>query len=162
MTMHARRCVAGCISGEGFIETVEGPIPIASLVGKSMPVLTRLPEHSLGFRLMTKIACAATGVPVLRVTFDNDRSVIVDRAHVFYAHGFIERPAETLELGEMLDTSYHFPAGYEYRRMDGSAAISTGAWRVAALERAGTADVFTGIVNETGCYFLTAGVLCKA
>ena len=46
--------------------------------------------------------------------------------------------------------------------MDGSTEISAGGLRVQAIADAGTADVFTGIVNETGCYFATAGVLCKA
>ena len=46
--------------------------------------------------------------------------------------------------------------------MDGSTEVSAGAVRVVAVEAAGTAGVFGGIVNETGSYFLTAGVLCKA
>jgi hypothetical protein len=152
----------GGLSGDSLIETVDGPLAIASLAGKSMPVLTRLPDQRIGFRLMTKIACTATCVPVVRVTFDNGQHVIVDRAHVFYARGLVERPVETLTVGETLDTSFHFPAGYEFRRMDGSSAISVGALRVEATEDAGTADVFGGIVNETACYFVTAGVLAKA
>ncbi len=153
---------AGCLSGDSLIETVDGPLAIASLVGKSMPVLTRLPDHRIGFRLMTKIACAATGTPVVRVTLDNGQAVIVDRGHVFYAHGMVERAVDSLAIGEMLDTSFHFPAGYEFRRVDGGSEISAGGVRVQAIADAGTADVFTGIVNETGCYFATAGVLCKA
>ncbi len=161
-TRTARRCAAGCLGADSLIETVDGPLAIASLVGKSMPVLTRLPHHRIGFRLMTKITCIATGVPVLQVTLDNGQSVTVDRGHVFYAHGMTERPVTSLMVGEMLDTSFHFPAGYELQRMDGGTEISAGGLRVQAIGDAGTADVFTGIVNETGCYFATAGVLCKA
>jgi hypothetical protein len=157
-----RRCIAGCLSGDSLIETVDGPLAIASLAGKPMPVLTRLPGHRTGFRLMTKIACVATGVPVVRVTFDNDQAVTVDHGHVFYAHGTVERPVASLLIGELLDTSFHFPAGYEFRRVDGSTEISAGGLRVHAIAAAGTADVFTGIVHETGCFFATAGVLCKA
>jgi hypothetical protein len=160
--MTRRRCAAGCLSGDSLIETVDGPLAIAAIAGKPMPVLTRLPEHRIGFRLMTKIACTATDVPVVRVTFDNGQHVTVDRGHVFYAHGMVERPVASLAIGEMLDTSFHFPAGYEFRRVDGGTEISTGALRVQAIADAGTADVFTGNVNETGCYFATAGVLCKA
>ncbi len=152
----------GCLAGDSLIETVEGPLAIASLVGKSMPVLTRLPGHRLGFRLMTKIACTAQGVPVVRVTFDNGQHVIVGHGHVFYAREMVERPVESLAVGEMLETSFHFPAGYEFRRMDGTVEASAGAVRVQALEDAGNADVFSGIVNQSGCYFATAGVLCKA
>ena len=155
-------CQRGCLTGDSRIETVDGPLAIATLVGKSMPVLTRLPNHRIGFRLMTKIACVATNSPVLRVTFDNGQHVTVDRAHVFYAHGWVERPVESLTPGEILDTSFHYPAGYEFRRDDGTTEVSVGGVRVRGLEDAGTADVFTGLVNETGAYFVTAGVLCKA
>jgi hypothetical protein len=160
--MRNARCDHGCLAGDSLIETVDGPLAIASLVGKSMPVLTRLPGHRLGFRLMTKIACTANGVPVVRVTFDNGQHVIVDRAHIFYAREMVERPVEALVIGDMLDTSFHFPPGYEFRRMDGTTEASVGAVRVQAIEDAGTADVFTGLVNESGCYFATAGILCKA
>jgi hypothetical protein len=40
--------------------------------------------------------------------------------------------------------------------------VSAGAVAVVAVEPAGMADVFGGTVNETGRYFLTAGVLSKA
>jgi hypothetical protein len=46
--------------------------------------------------------------------------------------------------------------------MDGSTETSVGGLHVTAVEPAGSADVFTGIVKETQAYFLTAGVLCKA
>jgi hypothetical protein len=162
MDTTTRRCVRGCLAGDSLIETVDGPLTIASLVGKSMPVLTRLPGNRLGFRLMTKIACTATGVPVVRVTFDNGLHVIVDRGHVFYARDMVERPMAALQIGELLDTSFHFPPGYEFRRMDGTTEASTGSVRVQAIDDAGSADVFTGLVNESGCFFATAGALCKA
>jgi hypothetical protein len=152
---------ARCLTAESLIETVDGPLAIASLVGKSMPVLTRLPSGQIGFRLMTKIACTANAVAVMRVTFENDQSVTVDTDHVFYAPNKVERPVSSLEPGELLDTSFHFPTGYEYRRQDGSPAVSAGGVHVTTVEPAGTADVFGGIVNETHCYFVTAGVLCK-
>ena len=149
-------------SADSLIETVDGPVAIATLVGKSMPVLTRLPEHRIGFRLMTKIACVGTGVPLLTVTFDNGLGITVDHAHVFYAPGDVERPVTALEVGELLDTSYHFPRGYQFARMDGTTEISVGGVRVQGISDAGTGDVFTGVVNETACYFATAAALCKA
>jgi hypothetical protein len=124
--------------------------------------MTRLPNGQVGFRLFSKIALTATAVPVLRVTFDNGQSVVVDHGHVFYARGGAERPVTELASGELLDSSHYFPEGYEYRLMDGSTRISAGAVAVATVEPAGEADVFGGLVNETGRYFLTAGVLCKA
>jgi hypothetical protein len=157
-----RRCRRGCLTGESLIETVDGPVAIGSLAGKSMPVMTRLPNGVVGFRLFTKIAVTATAVPVVRVVFDNGQSVMVDRGHVFYARGGVERPVGDLVPGELLDSNAHFPAGYEFRDMAGGPRISAGAVAVGAIEPAGEADVFGGIVNETGSYFLTAGVLCKA
>jgi len=155
-------CATGCLAGDSFIESVEGPVAIATLAGKPMPVLTRLPNGQIGFRLMTKIACTAAGVPVVRVSFDNGQSVVVDHGHVFYAPGMVERAVVSLVAGDVLATSFHFPAGYVYRREDGTAETSVGGVRVVTIEEAGAADVFSGNVNETHCYFVTAGVLCKA
>jgi hypothetical protein len=160
--MIRRRCDRGCLGADSLVETVDGPVAIGTLVGKSMPVLTRLPGGQVGFRLMTGIACTATGVAVLRVGFDNGHAVIVDPGHVFFLRGMAECRADALTIGALLETSFHFPEGYVLRRMDGTTAPSAGAVRVAAVEPAGTADVFTGAVNETQAYFTTAGVLCKA
>lgn len=152
----------GCLTGESLIETVDGPVAIGGLVGKSITVMTRLPNGQVGFRLFSKIAMTAPAVPVVRVIFDNGQSVAVDQGHVFYARGAVERPVAALTVGEPLDSSFHFPEGYVYQSMDGSSHVSVGAVVVTAVEPAGVADVFGGIVNETGSYFLTAGVLCKA
>ena len=157
-----RACATGCLTAESLIETVDGPVAIGGLVGKSTAVMTRLPDGRVGFRLLTKIAVTATGVAVVRVSFDNGHSVVVDTGHVFYAPDGGERPVTGLAPGEPLDSFAHFPAGYEYRRADGSTAISAGAVCVAAVEPAGVADVLGGVVNETGRYFVSAGVLCKA
>ncbi len=127
-----------------------------------MTVMTRLPNGRIGFRLFTKIAVSAAAVPVLRVTFDNGQSIIVDDAHVFYGRDGTERRASTLSPGELFDSSAYYPEGYVFRRMDGSTQVSAGAVAVAAVEPAGVADVFGGIVNETGSYYVTAGVRCKA
>ena len=150
------------MSGDSLIETVDGPVAIGGLVGKSTVVMTRLPSGTLGFRMFSKIALTAAGVPVLRVVFDNGHAIVVDHGHVFYARGEVERPVTELEPGETLDSSSHFPEGYLLTRMDGTSEPSAGGVRVASVEPAGTADVFGGIVNETGRYFVTAGVLCKA
>jgi hypothetical protein len=162
MMSHEPRCHLGCMSGDSEIETVDGPVAIGTLVGKRMPVLTRLPDGRVGFRLMTGIERAGEGVPVVRVTFDNGQSVVVDPEHVFYRKGMEECATRSLQAGDILETSFHFPEGYELERSDGSHEPSAGAVRVAGIEDAGTADVFTGAVNETASYFTSAGALCKA
>jgi hypothetical protein len=110
---------------------------------------------------MTKIACSAQGVAVVRINFDNGQSVVVSDTHVFYGPGLVERPVGALAADEVLDSSFHFPAGYEFRHLDGHTEISVGGVRVRAVESAGTSDVFAGLINETHAYFVTAGVLCK-
>lgn len=162
MTFHVPRCRQGCMSGDSQVETVDGPVAIAVLVGKRMPVLTRLPDGRVGFRLMTGIECTGEGVAVLRVSFDNGQSVVVDPEHIFFRKGMGECAARLLQPGDQMETSFHFPEGYELERADGSREPSAGAVRVATVEDAGTADVFTGTVNETATFFTTAGALCKA
>jgi hypothetical protein len=157
-----RRCIRGCLTGDSLIETVDGPVAIGGLVGKSITVMTRLPNGQVGFRLFSKIAITATAVPVLRVVFDNGQSIVVDQGQIFYARGMVERPVSELQPGEPLDSNFHFPAGYVFRSMDGTTHVSAGSVCVAAVDAAGDADVFGGIVNETGSYFVTGGVLCKA
>ena len=162
MSAELRRCTRGCLTGDSLIETVDGPVAIGGLVGKSITVMTRLPNGQVGFRLFSKIAITATAVPVLRVVFDNGQSLVVDQGHVFYGRGMVERSVTELQPGEALDSSFHFPAGYVFQNMDGTTQVSAGSVCVAAVEAAGDADVFGGIVNETGSYFVTAGVLCRA
>jgi hypothetical protein len=152
----------GGFSGDSLIETVDGPVAIGKLVGKSMPVLTRLPDGTIGFRMMTGVASSGEGVAVLRVTFDNDQAVRVVATHPFFRKGMAVCEAGTLRAGDLLESSFHFPEGYELQRADGTTAVSAGAVRVATVEDDGTADVFTGSVNETAAYFTTAGVLCGA
>ena len=150
------------MSGDSQIETVDGPVEIGTLAGKKMPVLTRLPDGRIGFRLMTGIECTGEGVAVVRVTVDNGQAVVVDPEHVFFRQGMEECTARALASGDFLETSFHFPAGYELERTNGTTEASAGAVRVSGVVDAGHADVFSGTVNETATYFTTAGVLCKA
>lgn len=157
-----RRCERGCLTGESLIESVDGPVAIGGLAGKSVTVMTRLPDGRIGFRLFSKIAVAASAVPILRVTFDNGLSVTVDHGHVFYGRDGAERPVTSLAPGDLLDSFAYYPEGYVFRRKDGAMQTSAGAVAIASIEPAGVADVFGGIVRETGSYFVTAGVRCKA
>jgi hypothetical protein len=157
-----QRCERGCLTGDSLIETVDGPVAIGGLVGKSITVMTRLPNGLIGFRLFSKIAIAATAVPILRVTFDNGQWIGADHGHLFYGRDGGMRSAAELVPGELLDSSAHYPEGYVFRKKDGTTEVSAGAVAVASIEPAGVADVFGGIVNETGSYFVTAGVRCRA
>ena len=75
----------------------------------------------------------------------------------------VECRADALQVGDALVPAFTFPDGYRFRddvrqcsaRLDGSL-------RVTAIEPAGTADIYTFGVKQTGCFFVSAGVLCKA
>ncbi len=144
------------------VEAVEGPVPIADLAGKGMPVLTRLPSGARGFRIVSKISASAAAVPVVRVTIDNGHAVTLAREQRVYKLGLEPVAAGALKAGDLLEPSFHYPAGYRLRD-EASDAAGGGepGLRVVAVEGAGEAVVYTGRVNETGCAFLTCGVLCQ-
>lgn len=147
------------ITEDSLIETVEGPVPIGRLVGKSMPVLTRLPNGQFGFRRM-KVKKTGEQVPVVRITLNNRQAVTAAVDHVFYKKGAKETVlAKDLKMGEKLEPSWVFPEGYvsPYR----PDSPSEGCYKVVNVEPAESADVFNGTVNETYWYYLTCGVLCQ-
>jgi hypothetical protein len=147
------------ITEDSLIETIEGPAPIGRLAGKSMLVLTRLPNGQFGFRRM-RVKKTGEQVPVVRVTLNNQQVVTVAAGHVFYKKGAQETVlAKDLQVGEKLEPSWVFPEGYvSPYRPDSS---SEGCYRVVGIEPAGSADVFNGAVRETHWYYLTCGVLCQ-
>ena len=58
---------------------------------------------------------------------------------------------------------FHYPDGYQYRDSDtGAVSESTQAVRVVAVEDGGSADLYAVAVSRTRCFFVAAGVLCKA
>ena len=84
--------------------------------------------------------------------------MLAARGHLFYRTGMEPVPAEGLSAGDMLETAWHYPAGYA---PGGAAPDAAGpAITVRAVEPAGEGAVFTGTVHETHALFVTAGVLC--
>ena len=140
-----------------MVETAEGPVPIAETPGKGFPVLTRLPSGRLGFRQLLRVN-ASGPVPLVRVVLTTGHSVLAARGHLFYRAGMEPVPAAGLSAGDMLETAWHYPAGYA---PGGAAPDAAGpAITVRAIEPAGEGAVFTGTVHETHALFVTAGVLC--
>ncbi len=144
-----------------MVEAVDGPIAIAALVGKGMPVLTRLPSGTRGFRIISKVVTSEYPVPIVRVRLDNGRAVTLATGQIVYRCGLFQVAAGALEPGTILEASFHYPAGY---RLGGAVPGNPGdgepGIRVLAVEPQGESLVYSGRVNETGCAFLTAGVLC--
>lgn len=156
--------MADCaVAADTKVETPEGALSIKSLAGKAVAVFTRDADGRVRFRSMLDIKKAAEQQPVLKITLENGMSFRVAAEQVLFKNGMVETRAGALSAGDALVPAFHFPEGYRFR-VDGSSAerASTASLRVTAVEPGGTADVYTFGVNQTGCFFVSAGVLCKA
>jgi hypothetical protein len=144
------------------VEAVEGPVAIAELAGKGMPVLTRLASGARGFRILSKVGASAAPVAVVRLSIDNGHAVTLARDQRVHGVGRGPVAAGALEPGDLLEASFDYPAGYRLRdAVPGGPGGGEPGLRVVAVENAGEALVYTGRVNETGCAFLTSGILCE-
>jgi len=151
------------VAADTKVETPEGAMAIRSVAGKAIAVFTRDPSGRVRFRMMLNVRKSAEQQPVLKITLGNGASFRVGPQQVLYKKGMVECRADTLQAGDDLEPAFYFPAGYQFRDdVVEETRQSTAAQRVARIEPAGSSDIFTLGVNQTGCFFLTAGVLCKA
>lgn len=146
-----------------LIEAVDGPAAIRDLVAKGMPVLTRLPSGARGFRILSKVTASAEPVTVFRIVLDNGQVATVGTDQIVYRSGLIAVRASEVRPGDLLEASFHYPSGYRVRDAAGLEVAASGhaGLLVVAAEVAGTDVVYAGRVNETGCLFLTSGILCQ-
>lgn len=149
------------LTGEALVEAIDGPAKVGTLEGKSMPILTRLPNGKLGFRMMGKFAKSAAPVAVLRVTFENGQSVRVGPEQVFFKKGMVEIAAASLVPGDAVEPAWDYRDGYAPPDLSGRRPAD-GTLRVAAVAPDGDAEVFSAPIRETGRFFLTCGALLKA
>ena len=151
------------LAADTKVETPEGAMAIRTVAGKSIAVFTREPGGRVRFRMMLNVRKNAEQQPVVKVTLENQQSFRVGPEQILFKKGMLECRADALQAGDELESAFHFPAGYQFKHDGtGETRASTAALRIDRIEAAGTADVFTLGVNQTGCFFLTAGVLCKA
>jgi hypothetical protein len=145
------------------VETPEGGLTIKSLAGKAVAVFTRDGDGRVRFRMMHDIRKSAEQQPVLKITLENGMSFRVGSEQTLFKKGMVEVRAAALRVGDALVPAFHLPEGYRFR-VDGSneERESTASLRVTAIESDGTADLYTFGVDKTGCFFVSAGVLCKA
>jgi hypothetical protein len=151
------------LAAETKVETPEGPLTVRGLAGKSVPAFTRDDNGRVRFRMMQNIRKVAEQVPVLKITLETGGSFRVAADQVLYRKGMVETRAADLGGDDSLEPMFHYPEGYQYRDSDtGAECESTQAVRVVGVEDGGSADVYALAVSRTGCFFVAAGILCKA
>jgi hypothetical protein len=149
------------LAPDALLEAIDGPALVGTLEGKSMPILTRLPNGRLGFRIMGKFVRSATALPIVRVGLENGRAVRVGAGQIFFKKGMVEVAASELRPGDALEPSWDYPDGYrppdvpERRPADGALLVSS-------VSPEGEAETFSAPIRETGRFFLTCGALLKA
>jgi hypothetical protein len=145
------------------VETPEGALTIKGISGKAVAVFTREPDGRIRFRMTLNSRKVAEQQPVLRITLENGQSFRVGRDQVVFKKGMVECRADALQSGDELVPAFHYPEGYEFRDdVAGARRVSSQSLQVRSVEDAGTADLYTLGVRDTGCFFVSAGVLCKA
>lgn len=156
-----------CLAAASLIETIDGPVEIVKLAGKSTPVLTRLCDGRLGFRMMSQVREIASETPLLRLFNADRQEVVVGASHVFLAPGGKEVAARDLSEGALLESSWTYPAGYEIPDAEEYSLEVRGrpwqpALRVIRIEPVGAGPAFGASVSDTKTYFLTFGAHCRA
>ena len=118
------------LTADALIEAIDGPTVVGSLEGKSMPILTRLPNGKLGFRIMGKFGKSASPAGILRVTLENGQTIRVAGEQVFFRKGLEEVRAAELAPGDGLEPSWDYRDAYSppdlsaRRPADGTTASS--------------------------------------
>jgi hypothetical protein len=97
-------------------------------------------------------------VPLVRVHLDTGHVALTAAGHRFYRVGMEPVPAERLAAGDLLETAFYYPEGYQ--PPDAARPVPRQQIAVARVEAAGEGPVLYGTVRGTHALFLTAGVLC--
>jgi hypothetical protein len=151
------------LAADTKVETPEGAMAIRTVAGKAIAVFTREPSGRVRFRMMQNVRKTAEQRPVLKITLETGQSFRVAPEQVLFKKDLIECRADALQVGDALEPAFSYPQGYRFHEEEtGSDQESAASLRIARIEPGGSADVYTLGVNQTGCFFLSAGVLCKA
>jgi hypothetical protein len=151
------------LAGDTRVETPEGAMMIRSVAGKSISAFTREPGGRVRFRRMLDVHCVEEKAPVVRITLATGASFRVAPYQVLYKKGMIEARADEVKAGDELVPAFHYADGYEYRDDSTQTQVkSHESIRVKSVDADGEASVFSLGVNQTGNFFVAAGVLCKA
>jgi hypothetical protein len=149
------------LAADARIEAIDGPAVVGSLEGKSMPILTRLPNGKLGFRMMGKFAKSAAPGPVVRITLENGQTIRTGAEQVFFRKGMEEVRAAELAPGDALEPAWDYRMAYRPPDLPDSRPAD-GTLRVVTVVPDGDAETFSAPIRETGKFFATCGALLKA
>jgi hypothetical protein len=155
------------LAADALIETIDGPMEIVKLVGKTIPVLTRFSGGQLGFRMMTQVRELAPEVPLVRLRNADGQVVVVGEDHVFFNSTGREVRAAELTEGTTLDSGWTYPEGYSIPDAEEySSEVRGRNWStpvvVQGREVVGTGPVYGASVSGTKSFFLTFGARCRA
>ena len=155
------------LAGDALVETIDGPVEIVKLVGKVMPVMTRMPDGTIGFRMLREVREVEADADLLALRNADGQIVRVGLEQVFVGADGREVRARELRPGDRLRTGWTYPDGYvppdagEYApRLRSQPWV--GVVEISASASAGRAPVFGFSVNQTKCCYLTFGALCRA
>jgi hypothetical protein len=155
------------LASDALIETIDGPVEVDKLAGKAMPVLTRFPDGSLGFRMMREIRLVEPNGAMVELENGDGQTVRVGVAHVFVRSDGREVPAGDLAPGDRLEAGWSYPPGYELPdEQEYAAGVRGHPWKAAVMivsvRPAGAGPLYGGSVNQTKGFFLTFGARCRA
>jgi hypothetical protein len=151
------------LAAETKVETPEGGLAIRTVVGKAIAVFTQETTGRVRFRMMQNVRRVAEQQSVLTVTLETGQTFRVAPYQVLLKTGLVEGRADLLRAGDVLASAFHYPPGYRFRDdVSAGERESVAGLRVASIAPGGTADIYSLNVHQTGCFCLTAGVLCRA
>ncbi len=140
------------------VETPEGPFTIKTVLKSPTAVMTRTDEGKVRFAI-SKSGAVTDGQAVLKITLEDGKSFRVGPEQVLLKSGMQEVNAANVKAGDELESVFAFPAGYAYKTDAGDEVESTGTIKVRSVEEDGEADLYEIVVERTGRFAFSAGVL---
>ena len=103
-------CSNPCFTGNTEVETVFGPMKFKNMVGKNIPVLTRLNDGKFAWREMHNIRKTKNNAKLVRVFLDNNTHFDCTPEHEIYDINLHKIKAKDLLAGTRLSAFYKYKA----------------------------------------------------
>lgn len=153
-----------CFTGETKVETMFGKMAFRDMVGKEIPVLTLQDDKSLTYKFMRNIRKMRSSVKVIRIMLNNGKSFTCTPDHQIFTQNMQPRSAGLFEVGDsvsslQIDSTVLYTLT-ELRNIHSKNHNSKISHQVESVEYlTELKDVYCGTVDETGRFYLAAGVL---